>query len=353
MLTVRELYEDIAKECQDFPIIKYEDCNIELPHEQILGLKKCMVRLFNGGNKDYVKNVFNDIARNPTYKNGKIYEVLVYNWLQDTCVHFDLQPKILKDDCFKKNNYEADGKIGNTIFDVKTFGLAIPLLKHLESELQKSPKTKGYLITVSGIYHIPNKDVESMLKTKEDIIDELLSDKHNNHGHYIWKMENGIELRAQPKQPMVSHVGSFHSGEWAHNNEMYFFYHGSQFTRSKPYMIFCPFDNKLLPFFNVIDEVFWAFRFLTRRMFMSTFRFSNRMLNEFDEKAVPNISLEVAAKKISAIVFMDVTKEWNYNDCRTWVYVNPNADNKIKNYEIDQWFRQKGACVEDFLYDNY
>lgn len=352
-MQIHELYEAIEKECQDFPSIKYENCTIKLPDEQIHGIKKCLIRLFNEGNTTYVKNIFNDIAHNPTSRNGKIYEVLVYNWLQDNCIRFDLQPKIFKEDCFKQNDYDADGKIGNTIFDVKAFGISIPSIKRLENELQKLLNSKDLLITVSGLYHISNKDVEEMLKAKEDIVNELLSEKHQNHEHYIWKMENGIELRVQPNQPLISHVGSFHSEEWAYNNEMYFFYHGSQFVINKPYMIFCPFDSTLLPFFNDDEGAFWTFRFLSRRIFMSTSRFSNRMLHEFDRKAVPNISLEAVAKKISAIIFMDVTHEWNYNNCRTWVYVNPNADNKIKNYEIDQWFRQAGACVEDFWYDNY
>ena len=32
---------------------------------------------------------------------------------------------------------------------------------------------------------------------------------------------------------------------------------------------------------------------------------------------------------------------------------NPNADNPLFNYQIDQWFRQAGAFIDDFKYDNY
>ena len=88
-------------------------------------------------------------------------------------------------------------------------------------------------------------------------------------------------------------------------------------------------------------------------MFVNVSRFSDKMLHDYDGKAVQDISLSVVMRKVSAIIFMDVSQKWSYENCRTWVFVNPNADNPLKSYQIDQWFRQAGACIEDFMYDNY
>ena len=100
-------------------------------------------------------------------------------------------------------------------------------------------------------------------------------------------------------------------------------------------------------------DVFITLRFLCRRMFINVSRFSDKMLHDYDGKAELGISLSSAMRKVSAIIFIDVSQSWSYETCRMWVFVNPNADNPIKGYQIASWFRYAGAHIEDFMYDNY
>lgn len=56
---------------------------------------------------------------------------------------------------------------------------------------------------------------------------------------------------------------------------------------------------------------------------------------------------------LSAVVFLDISEEWEYSNCRYWVYKNPNADNPIPNYIVNRNFRLLGAYIDDFEHDNY
>lgn len=79
----------------------------------------------------------------------------------------------------------------------------------------------------------------------------------------------------------------------------------------------------------------------------------DRDILDFDGKARKGIKVSTAARKISAIVFLDVSKSYISSQARTWLFLNPNADNKIPNYQVHQLFRLNGAYVEDFRFDNY
>lgn len=354
MKTTLSLYKQLKDSCTDFPEMDVEEKNICLLDNQIICLKNCLSNLFNKGNSDYAISAFKEIIKAPEYKNGKVYEVLVYYWLQCTYTCFEVQPRIAKEDCFKKNgDYEADGKIDDTIFDVKLFGVGFPLLNKVREEFQTKANADNKLITISGSYDLPNKVFQEILEHKDDIYTKLKSEKYLNHDQYIMKHESGLEFRLCPMRDCISYLGSLNICEWAQNNELYFVRHGSQFCRNLPYMIFCPFDDNVSITLSKDKDIFLTLRFLCRRMFVNVSRFSDRMLHEYDGKAVERISLSAAMRKVSAIIFMDVSQQWSYENCRMWVFVNPNADNPIKSYHIDQWFRQTGAHIEDFVYDNY
>lgn len=356
MATTLSLYNQIKEIYPDFPQINVEERDIFLSDFQLISIKKCLIDLFKQGHSNYVQGVFKEIVQNPHRNNGKIYEVLVYHWLQSTCTRFELQPTIEKDDCFKKEgNYEADGRICDAVFDVKLFGIGFPLLEKVREKFQLMADVDKKMITISGSYDLPNKVFQDVLEHKEDIYSELKSEKYLNHDLYIMKREDGLEFRLSPIRDVISYVGSFNSCEWAQNNELYFVKHGSQFCRNQPYMIFCPFDENVSWMISKDkdEDVFLLLRFLCRRMFVNVSRFSDKMLHEYDGKATLGISLPSAMRKVSAIIFMDVSQPWSYENCRMWVFVNPNADNPIKEHQIDSWFRCAGASIEDFRYDNY
>ena len=356
METTVSLYNQIKENCPDFPEIKFEGRSIDLLDAQVINIKESLINLFVQGHLNYVQSAFKEIAQEPSHKNGKVYEVLVYHWLQSNHIQFELQPTIEKEDCFKKNgNYKADGRICDSVFDVKLFGVGFPLLKKIREEFQLMADAENKMITISGPNDLSNKAFQYVLEHKQDIYNKLKSDKYLNHDMYIMKREDGLEFRLCPIRDCISYIGSFNSCEWAQNNELYFVKHGSQFCRNQPYMIFCPFDKSILHMLsNDKDrDVFITLRFLCRRMFINVSRFSDKMLHDYDGKAELGISLSSAMRKVSAIIFIDVSQSWSYETCRMWVFVNPNADNPIKGYQIASWFRYAGAYIEDFMYDNY
>lgn len=169
-------------------------------------------------------------------------------------------------------------------------------------------------------------------------------------------LENRINIRfPSVKDGLGMTVSESDMRKWAMNNRFYFLKHGSQFCANVPYMIFCPFDSALSTPFTMQDaqQIYWQLRFLCRRMFIELSHINDRRLSDFDRKARSDTTVACAARKLSAIIFLDLTEKWEYNDCRVWVYTNPNADHPIPKYQINSWFRNYRAYIEDFEYDNY
>ena len=76
-------------------------------------------------------------------------------------------------------------------------------------------------------------------------------------------------------------------------------------------------------------------------------------ISDYDGKARNDISVAAAARKISAIVFMDVSEEFDYQHCRVFAFQNPNADHKIAKHCYNTLFTYNGAKIDDFMHDNY
>ena len=318
--------------------------------------------IFFAGNSnvEFANTLVNDIMKKPTYKNGKLYEILIYNWFIEKKIIFEPQPFIQKEDCLKNNSYYADGKISGfdkeVYFDVKNFGITIPHIDTLKEKLNE--KIPNVLITTGGDLNISYENLEKYaLKKIDEIVNALLSEETRNQTMHIYKIPNtGIEVKTEPiSKRIISSISEFNAYEWAEKNEFYFMHHGSQFCINKPYIIICPFDINNLSIFANDDptRVQLIFRNLCRRVFMNLTKMHELKLNSFDGKAKNQYSVEDAARKISAIVFTDVTNYQDYSNCRMWVYVNPNADNKLQSYQINSWFRDNGAYVDDFRFDNY
>ena len=62
-----------------------------------------------------------------------------------------------------------------------------------------------------------------------------------------------------------------------------------------------------------------------------------------------------AIKLISGIVFLNVNKSHVKNEKSIWIYVNPNAQNKIPRYQLDQLanYSYYSVISDDFMFDNY
>lgn len=325
-----------------------------------------------------------EILRKPSNENGKIYEILGYRWLYDHYVKFDLQPNLKKEECLKDNaeSYDADGQIENIIFDIKAFGFGMPRYVEFSNKLNQlidenklikvsdfigsidsddnerkdnNPTITNavlgdYYITVSGKADLSSDDFEGKLNGREpDILKKLFAQK-TNYTDYTYNIES-IELRAHFKKKFMSTISSFNTEEWAMNNQYQLLKHGSQFSRYNPFIIICAYDDyRCNRLFGTQDKQY-AFRSLCRRMFMFHTKMEEKKLSDFDGKADKNISVAAAAKKLSGVLFLDVSD--NPDKHGDLFFINPNADFPLYSYQIDAFFRCNGVIVEDYKYDNY
>lgn len=394
MLTIEEFLEKLGKKEPNY-IEKCEKNKIIVSNKMLLPnyavdcLISCIGRLQKDGKNEDVEKRIYDIIKEPSLENGIVYETLVYDWLYKHYIPFELQPHIEQDDCFKTslNGYDADGKIENVIFDVKTFSFGMPRYQELSSKLNslikekyKEKVTKGisdknlaseicygnYYITVSGNANLSSDMFEKKYLGKEkEVFNSLFDEKNKIFTDYLLKdSEFYIEIRAhyrefikpneddeKKKYNFYYSLSEFDSTEWAMNNQYQLLRHGSQFCRTFPYMIICPYDNyKCNKLFGDNDK-YLTFRYLCRRMFMYHTKIENRCLQDFDGKAQNKVSVATAAKKLSAVLFLDVSQKKEKSE--GYLYVNPNADNLLRRYFYDLNFRSNGICIDDFKYDNY
>lgn len=300
-----------------------------------------------------------ELINNPTLKNGKLYELLAYAWLFDSHMLVESQVLIDSSECLKEEPYYADGLLENrVVFEIKKFGIGLGLYSYFQKRLQKiSP---DYFIMVGGGKNLSSKVIEKELIGKiEEWKGKLFNEENRNGTDYIYSDKDyALEIRACKKRKgemqILTSISEIDNAQWAQENELYFFRHGSQFCSDRPYIIICPF----LPadtFFSgkTNEDLYLMFRFLCRRMFMHVLKETQRKLKEIDGKAKADVSLATASRKLSAVAFLDISEKWDCNNCRCWVYINPNADFPVPNYIIGTYFRYAGAYIDAFLYDNY
>ena len=87
-------------------------------------------------------------------------------------------------------------------------------------------------------------------------------------------------------------------------------------------------------------------------MFVQHPRLSERRLSEFDGKADPKVTVAMASRKLSGVMFIDVSEK-NENKEENFLFLNPNADNPLPGFLINSQFRACNVIIEDFEYDNY
>lgn len=362
MTTAPEFYNDLRREISFLDEIRIENHAIRLLEPQKAMLFELFLAISKRVDEKIVKKLIVDVLQKPNTENGKVYEALVYAWLEKHGIQYEPQPHVDQEYCFKVSSqgYEADGiiKENNIIFDVKQFGLTLPHIEILRKKLQdKLPEE--YYLTISGGRNISAKDLQTDFLEKVDDIAKCIMNKSNrNHTDFIFRENKyGLEFRAwnRKENSIFTSISEFDLYEWAENNEFYFMHHASQFCINSPYILFCPFDKQLAPLFSSEDDkfAFLSFRALCRRIFINLVKMENRKISDFDGKARNDVSVATAVKKISAIVFIDVSEDFDYQHCRTFVFQNPNADYKISRYQMDTLFRYAGATIDDFRYDNY
>ena len=342
-------YANMCKKCNyEFEISYKKDVQVYISEICQQRIENILYYFMNNGYQEDAKNLLLGILKNPDMSNGYVNEALVYAWFLEQQIPFQLQCEIDKEDCLKKHSYKADGMVENIVFDIKKFGIGFSHFKTLRENIQEFfPDT---LVTVSGDLNIETKEIEKNLLSKVPNIVKKLRD-NEVHGEYIYE-ELGIEIRVQKSKHIIT-SSDFNEYKWAEKNQYYFMQDGSQFCIKTPYIIICPLDSKSFLASKKPKEIYAILRPFCRRIFINLLKMKNYKLKTYDGKAKEDVSVADAAKKLSAIVFLDVTKEWGYGKNGMWVFCNPNADNVLPEYKVDILFRQKGACIENFKYDNY
>lgn len=306
---------------------------------------------------DKRKKNYADIISKPNLENGKLYEFLVYAWLKKEHISFQEQVFVKSDDCLKKHDYYADGIFNGIIFDVKKFGIGFPQYDIFAERLQN--EVSDYYITVEGSINLDTKTIEKELISKVPYWKEqLFSENSKLFNDYLIKNSKlGIEIRAHNKKNsngIIASVREVDITQWAKENELYFFRHASQFCCNQPYMIICPFLPKDFHFSTEDRDAYYTFRFLCRRMFCKLTKEKDLLLRDTcDGHAKDYVTIQCAARKLSAVMFLDISEEWDYSNCRCWIYKNPNADFPIPNYIMHSIFKLLGAYIDEFEYDNY
>lgn len=364
MTTALEFYNELKKELSFLDENKsIKDEKIQLLEPQKLMLQEFFVtvgkRVEGKVEEKKIRDLIVDVLLQPNIENGKVYEALVYAWLEKNGVHYKLQQHINKAECFKEKDqgYDADGIIeeNDIVFDVKQFGITLPHFETLRKKIQaKLPE--GYYLTISGVRNISTKDLKrAFLEKIDDLAECIMEERNKTYDDYLYRDEKSdINFRAWKlrEKSVFSTISEFDPYEWAENNQFYFMYHASQFCINRPYILFCPYDKCLAPIFSFDSEesTSISLRALCRRIFMNLDKMGEKKVSEFDGKARNDISISVAVKKISAIAFIDVSENQTN---RMFVFENPNADNKIPKYQMNEIFRNKNAWFDDFQHDNY
>ena len=354
--------------------------NKQLPFTEIQAQCLCeWIKYLNKNNIDKMsKKLLRDI-QNATYQSrGLILEALAYYYLMHFNIPFDPQYHVSGTACYKngEDGYDADGviQISRTppetmVFEIKSFNLGEQMNQLFKTKLQEEFNKlrgkngipdKNFFFMIGGSLDKSNlsyqKDLFPIIhKILACLSQECLCPSKSQLQYRLTYKD--LEITAIEEGNCSPILGTSYSAsdifEWASNNEFRFLKHGSQICYTKPFMIICPFE-KASAQDNLAEKYRTqiALRTLCRRIFIRLPKVHDRWLSEFDSHAMQGISVAMAARKITAIMFIEVSCN-DPNKCDAWAFINPNGDNKLLNYQISTLFKSFNAVIDKFEYDNY
>ncbi len=376
---------ELAKQFAVLSDIKFQEekeAKIYLPDSYIKRIIDCFNYWTDHSQTDLAKKELNDFLANPSSQNGTVYEILAYQWFHKNCIHVEYQPEISKEDSLKsKGAYQADGKIDDEIvFDIKTFSFGQPQYVKLQNDFNdmwKEERTRlieeqkvkvdnddstedipDYYIMISGNSDLSTQMMSKLLEKKQDIYKALFSECNKNFTDYIYHLQDyGLIIRAHfyksGEVKSFTGISEFNVDRWAMLNETQVLSHCSQYCRNKPYFLIYPYDREKIRHMYFDDQnLFYAFRTLMRRSFLHL-QHNERYINGYDGKADKDMRVCEVIHKLSAVFFLDVTEEYEYGKTNAFLFINPNADNPLKEIQVEHYFRQNGVTICDFYYDNY
>lgn len=364
-----------------------KETEILLSDSYISRIADCVNYWVSQSQIDLAKKELNDFFINPTNENGTVYEILAYQWFHKNFIPVEYQPEISKEASLKeKGVYQADGRLDDElVFDIKSFSFGQPQYNILQKDLNRmwkekreqlireqkdrdsdksSERVKGvvipdYYIMVTGSSDLSSKMMKELLEKKHDIFKSVFSEENKIYTDYIYHLRKyGLEIRAHYNKPgkvnIHTGISEFNVDKWAMFNETQVLSHCSQFCRNKPYFLMYPYDREKARHlcFNNDLEYFYAFRTLIRRSFIHLLYNESRIC-DYDGNADGSMKVCDAIRKLSGVFFLDVTEEYECGKTNAFLFINPNAENPLKEIQVEHYFRQHGVTICDFRYDNY
>ena len=383
-MLVKELarqFEEIA----DDRFLEDKASELSLPDSYIKRIRDCINYWINHSQIDLAKKEFNDFLVKPSSENGTVYEILAYQWFHTNGIPIEYQPEISKENTLKaRGTYRADGRLDDEIvFDIKSFSFGQPQYADLQNDLNAMWKKErerhivkeekeGYIISkkceeslipdyyiiISGYSDLSSQKMSELLGKKQDIYNNLFSEDKKHFTDYVYDLkEYGLKIRAYYNKPskvnIHTGISEINVDKWAKENETQVLSHCSQFCRKDPFLLIYPYDRVKARYYYFDGQTqFYTFRTLMRRSFIHLLQ-NEEYINDYDGKAISGIRVCEAIRKLSGVFFLDVTEEYEFGKNNAFLFINPNAENPMKECPVDNLFRMLGVTTYDFCYDNY
>jgi hypothetical protein len=277
---------------------------------------------------------------------GTASELLVYLWLMDQKVPFDIQIPVAGTHVLNPQGSDLDGKLiapSDVFFDVKGFGFQEALVDRLKKKLETD--IPGKWVAIEGCWDVSAEDFQELLQRKhyDQLLADLAEKKAVTRGllQFIVRDRRAVQVSHRYSDPY----------QFAQENSEYVFRFAKQFCRREPFVLILahhPWFGGLSLNSDFAGSTSTFTRAFARRTFIQHLR---------DTSSVYDVTKGEASKLISGIAFLNISQIPGTSDRgRTLrLFLNPNATNPVSGLTVDMLRNHDPMSVEldSFAFDNY
>ncbi len=300
---------------------------------------------------------------------GAYSELAAFDFLNQEC-DAKIAPIDLNIDIDAKRSYAIDmGGKGpanldghyagwDIYFDVKVLkDNAKELLGGICDDVYARLGKSKFLIRPEYPLHMTYDDIE---KNRQALIKELIDeiDVTKETRFIRSKIIDELAYRIELTSGVSVTISGYNPYEHAEKHYKLAFRHVKKFVKDRPFFlvfVVFPWFNNVITDFRQSNRIFY--RSFARRVFCQHIK-DTQSFSSFNKKYKGTDTVYDASRKLSGILFLedqcilsDQPKEFNV---KSYVYFNPNADNKIRNtFFFDCILQQRLNEIEDFEHDNY
>lgn len=327
-------------------IIEGDAFNFANDHQHTAALARCFDSLKAVGVSDAsLTKLVKDLTSGRN-TDGAVSELLVYLWLVDHQVPFEIQ--VQGCDVLNPHGSDLDGKItvlSDVFFEIKTLGFQEALVERLRRQLEGD--IPGKWIAIEGSWDVSVELLQDLLTNRnyQELLSTLKQEQTARRGKLLFVKRDKAAVQ-------VSHH-AVDPYEFAEENAAYAFRYAKQFCRNAPFILlfaYHPWLGATDLNTNFVGSTGTFTRALARRTF---FQFLN------DWSAVFDVTKAEASTLISALAFLNISHFSDEDDKMPtqvmWLYLNPNAKNPVPRLVVDHMRLTKpyDLTVDDFAHDNY